>query len=89
MDSKTYYVAPSDEIFKDIKQSAINLWRTYDDSFGYATSKISRIESIKNIKENAAYIVAMFDHANQNKLLATVNPITRVWLLELLEFARS
>jgi hypothetical protein len=68
-----YYLAPSDEIFNEVKEAAIKIWLTYDDKFGYATEKISRIENINNIKDNFMYIVAMFDFQNQIKLSSSLS----------------
>lgn len=65
MNREEYYTAPSEEIFNDIKENAIKIWKTYDDTFGYVTKKLSRIENINNIED----MVAMFDHINQATLL--------------------
>lgn len=76
MTREQYYTAPSDEVFDDIKQNAIKIWQSYDDTYGYATSKIDRIKDIANVQDNAWYIVAMFDIHNQRKLLTMVTPET-------------
>lgn len=73
--SFNYYEAPPQEVFDDIKANAEKIWRTYDDTHGYASEKIKRID-INNIKDNAWYIVAMFDYDNQAKLLEMVKPET-------------
>lgn len=69
-----YYTAPSDEIFNEIKEKAIEIWQTYDDTYGYATEKITRVQEITNVKDNWGYIVGMFDSTNQQKLLAKLSP---------------
>ena len=76
MKQEDYYKAPPQEIFEDIKKNAIRLWQEYDDSYGYASSKIGRIKDLKNIGDNAWYMVAMFDQYNQRKLLGMVRPKT-------------
>lgn len=68
-----YYVAPSQEIFDSIKRGAISLWKTFDDEFGYATGKVNRIAEIQNVKDNYAYMVAMFDNGNQHRLMEIVD----------------
>ena len=75
-----YYIAPSQEVFNDIKENAIKLWQTYDNQFGYVDEKVNRIKDIKNISDNAWFIVAMFDHHNQAKLLTMVKPETAIKL---------
>lgn len=70
--TKLYYTPPEDKYFNELKEKAIELWYKVDsdnDKFGYASSKVSRIESISNIQDNFMYIVSMFDIDNQ-KLLA-------------------
>jgi hypothetical protein len=76
-----YYDTPSDKIFNDIKENAIKIWKTYDDNyFGYATEKINRVNSINNFKDNALFIVAMFDSSNMAKLFALVEPETEKYI---------
>lgn len=76
-----YYTAPSDDIFNDIKQAAIQLWSTYDDSYGYATGKIQKIKDLENYKDNYAVMVAMFDTPNQFKLMSYVKLYESVELI--------
>lgn len=71
--SEDYYIAPTDEIFKDIKQGAIKIWKTYDDTYGYQSEKVDVIKDLENVRDNYAYIVAMFDYSNQFKLVQIVD----------------
>jgi septation ring formation regulator EzrA len=67
MTTELYYTPPKDEIFNEVKEKAIELWREIDtdnDKYGYATSKIDRIKDIANIKDNFMYMVAMFSDNN-------------------------
>ena len=82
-----YYKAPKQEIFEEIKSKAIKLWKTFDDTYGYATGKIDRIKDFKNIEDNAWTIVAMFDKNNQKRLLGMVNKETKNKLNELFNYA--
>lgn len=82
MKQKDYYTAPSQEIFEDIKENAMKIWQGYDDTYGYATEKINRIKDIKNVQDNAWYIVAMFDSNNQAKLLTMVNTKTADMIID-------
>ena len=72
-----YYTAPSDEVFNEIMEKSIEIWQTYDDTYGYATGKIERVNSITNFKDNWGAIVGMFDNTNQQKLLAKLSPEAR------------
>lgn len=84
MNREEYYTAPIDEVFETIKQASIKLWQTYDNQFGYATEKVSRIKDIENVKDNTCYMVAMFDSSNQQKLLSMVDGNAKTWLEDLL-----
>ena len=66
-----YYVAPEDKLFEEVKEKAIELWYEVDtdnDKYGYASGKVSQIESIGNVEDNFMYMVAMFDDGNQRLL---------------------
>lgn len=71
-----YYEAPAQHVFEDIKQAALSIWSSYDDTYGYASEKMNRIKDLENISDNAWYMVAMFDMPNQRKLLDLVQPET-------------
>ncbi len=84
-----YYTAPSQEIFEDIKKNAIKIWNTYGREGGYRDEKINRVKDIENIKDNAWYIVAMFDQFNQVKLLTMLEPESAEVLGEILRQSRE
>lgn len=77
LSQEEYYTAPSDTIFNDVKKCAIQIWNTYDNTYWYATEKISAIKELKNIQDNTLYMVQMFDIHNQTKLLSIVSDETR------------
>ena len=82
MDSSTYYTAPPQAVFDEIKAAAIEIWKTYDDTYGYATDKIDSIKDIQNVKDNAWYMVAMFDAPNRVKLLLKVSDATKLMIID-------
>lgn len=84
MTQEEYYTAPDQEIFDDIKKCAIEVWQTMDNTYGYVDEKVDRIKDIENIKDNAWYMVAMFDQDNQRKLYALAKPETRLLLDKLI-----
>lgn len=69
-----YYLAPSDEIFEELKTLAMDLWMTYDNTYWYADEKISRIINLENIRDNFMYMFAMFDVVNQKKIVSKASP---------------
>lgn len=84
-----YYATPSQEIFDEIKTKSIELWQTYDNSYGYADEKVNRIKGINNCRDNAWFIVAMFDIFNQQKLFSLCSKKTQKELTKLFEYAYS
>lgn len=82
MTPEQYYIAPPDKVFEEIKHAAIDIWKSYDDTYGYATDKINRIKDLQNIKDNAWFIVALFDHQNQMKLISKVSKETGAMILD-------
>lgn len=68
LSSDFYYTAPADEHFTEVKNAAIEIWESYDDTYGYASGKIGHIVDLKNKGDNFMYIVNMFDIWNQKKL---------------------
>jgi hypothetical protein len=74
MEQEEYYTAPSQEVFDDIKRAATEIWSGYEDP--YKTEKLNRVANVQNVKDNAWFIVAMFDQKNQASLLRMVQPET-------------
>lgn len=64
-----YNDAPSTEIFEEIRKAAIEIWKTYDDTYGYASEKIAMVNNLTNFKDNWGTMVGMFDCDNQMILL--------------------
>lgn len=69
--SEFYYTEPHDDIFQEVKNACIELWKEVDsdnDKYGYATGKINRIKDLRNMGDNFMTMVAMFDIGNQGLL---------------------
>lgn len=79
-----YYTAPSQEVFDDIKENATKIWQTYDNTYHYVDEKLNQIKDIKNISDNAWFIVAMFDSNNQAKLITMVKKETARFIIEII-----
>lgn len=63
---KLYYTPPSNELFDELKNAAIDVWSSYGEP--YRSEKIASIKDIENVSDNFMYMVAMFDTSNQIKL---------------------
>ena len=79
-----YYTPPTDEQFEEVKQAAIEIWQTYHNSYGYVDEKLNRLRGLGNFGDNFMFIVAMFDHQNQNqnKLAKALSTQARVAIRE-------
>lgn len=80
--TKLYYTAPSDEIFNEVKEKAIEVWKELDSHPSYLAEKVGRVKEVNNIEDNVMYMVAMFDHGNQTKLAEKLSPEARTALRE-------
>lgn len=67
---------PSIEIFNDMKQAAIQVWRAYDNEYGYVDEKLNYVNGLSNIQDNAMVFYRMFDWENQRKFKQLVNEET-------------
>lgn len=57
--------APIEKIFTEMKEVAKKIWRTRDNTYGYVTEKIERVDSVRNHSDNAMVFYEMFDRQNQ------------------------
>jgi len=69
MTEQLFYTAPSDTLFNEMKELALNIWSTCDDKYGYATEKKEIVNSLENIGSNFMTIYQMFDFIKQSRLI--------------------
>lgn len=62
----------SDEVFNELKEKAIEIWKTYDNEFGYVDEKVNYLNSFGNVGDNFGTIIGMLDLPNQKKLYKAV-----------------
>ena len=74
---RLYYTPPSEKCFNELKQKAIEIWQSYDNTYGDVDEKVGRIKDIRNIADNFMYMVAMFDFINQERLANLLSEETR------------
>lgn len=67
----------SNDAFENLKQNAIAVRQTYDDTYGYASEKVKHITNLANIGDNFWYIYWMFDWINQSKVQELCSPETQ------------
>lgn len=62
----------TDELFNELKNAAMEVWQTYDNTYGYVDEKIAMM-NFPNVKDNYGTIIGMFDVHNQRKLYDKVS----------------
>ena len=85
---KLYYQAPSDKIFNEVKEKAIELWETKyprEQHPNYTKKKVEYVKNINNIEDNIMTIIAMFNPINQNLLASMLPKETRKEIAERLK----
>ena len=69
-------------IFNDIKKNSIEIWKTYDNTYGYVDEKLKQIESYNDEYDSPMFIYNMFDFTNQIRLKSLLTTETKDWLEE-------
>lgn len=64
---------PSEQIFNEIKEAATKVWNTKDNTYGYVTEKLERVNSITNYEDNVMICYRMFDASNQSLMRAELS----------------
>jgi len=84
-----YYIPPSNDVFNEVKEACISIWRQYDNTYGYVDEKINRIKSIQNVEDNIMCMIAMFDNINITKLSKLLSKEAAIVVYERLESVKS
>lgn len=72
-----YYTPPTDEIFSEVKEKAIQIWLSYEIIGDGIREKVVNLKKLENITDNFMYIVALFDSNNQARLAAKLSDEAR------------
>lgn len=81
MNADLYYTAPPEAAFEEMKKACMEVWGQYKNSPGdYYEEKIARIKDIANVQDNFMYMLAMFDHINQGKVVRLLSEETKMEL---------
>ena len=68
-------VTPTQKVFDEMVFCAIKIWESnYSDKHGYVTEKVSKIQSLTNVKNNVMTCYQMFDGHNKRKFLELLSP---------------
>jgi hypothetical protein len=77
-----YYQTPSEEIFNDMKQAAIKVWKTKDNTHRHVNEKIEIVNAMKNYRDNAMICYNMFDHIDQRTFLQHLSDPAKEYITE-------
>lgn len=64
----------TDEVFKDIKSSAIKYIKTGNNKFGQVSARLKLIQKLENIYDNHEYILSRFNKSEFIEFLEFVKP---------------
>ena len=53
--SKLYYTPPLQNVFDEVKEKAIEIWKTYDNTYGYVDEKLNKLRGLGNFGDNFMY----------------------------------
>ena len=74
------YETPPISIFDEMKSTAINIWNTYSDTYGYRSEKVNYVNSLENISDNAMVFFRMFDSINQMTFLSNSSKEVKIYI---------
>ncbi len=72
------------EVFDDIKVNAVKIWKSYEKN-KYRDEAINIISNTENGRDQAGYIVGMFDPHTRAMLLRAVKPESKPYLIGLMK----
>jgi hypothetical protein len=76
-----YDTAPPDDVFAEVRNRARQYWfDNFDNTHGYVTGKVERIDGIENHDDNYLFILNMFDHENERRCISSMSKKTRTWI---------
>jgi len=68
------YLPPRQKVFEEIKKACVDMWKTYDNSYGYVDEKIERVEQIRNEGADVMFLLNMFHHTMKEYIISTLSP---------------
>jgi len=74
------YETPPISIFDEMKNTAINIWNTYSDTYDYRSEKVNYVNSLENISDNAMVFFRMFDSINQMTFLSNSSKEVKIYI---------
>ena len=89
MEKFNYSEQLPDELFNEMKELAIGIWSSYDNTYYYASDKINSFIHWENIRDNIWSIYWMFDWQNQNILYQNASSELRAKIDDLNAYTKS
>lgn len=80
-DLKLYYTPPPGYIFSEVRDRCIDIWNTYDNTYGYVDEKVNSIKDLENITGNFMYMISKFDIHNLRKLISSLSNESRLEII--------
>lgn len=76
-----YETATPDDVFAEVKNKAKQYWiDNFENTHGYVTGKIERIDRIENHDDDYLFILKMFDPQHEKKCILSMSQEAREWI---------
>jgi hypothetical protein len=68
------YLPPRQKVFDEIKKACIDMWNTFDNTYGYVDEKMERVEQIHNDGADVMFLLNMFHHNLRAFIISGLSP---------------
>jgi len=71
---------PKQIIFNEIKGACIDMWNTFDNTWGYVDDRLFMVEQIHNTGGDVMFLLNMFDPPLRAYVISTLSPEARDYI---------
>ncbi len=68
------YLPPRQIVFNEIKKACIDMWKTFDNTYGYVDEKLAMANQIHNIGADVMFLLNMFHPTLRELIISTLSP---------------
>jgi len=68
------YLPPRQKVFNEIKKACIDMWNTFDNTYGYVDEKLAIAEQIRNVGGDVMILLNMFHPTLRELIIFELSP---------------
>lgn len=68
------YLPPRQKVFNEIKKACVDMWNTFDNTYGYVDEKLFMVEQIHNVGGDVMFLLNMFHPSLRAFIISTLSP---------------